>query len=422
MKKALLQLILLPLFTMQLLAQKPEDSKIEFQYNQLPLNPLNKAIKGYSSELVLFNEINLAKLKEESIIEHDKKMAEYTQNKANAQEDFDYKITHWDDYINAAKKDHQVALEAYKANLEGMNVLERLAYRETNKPPTFELPRKPTKPEKFYEPKYYAPRELEILDKKEVLLTTYLRIEGYDNIPSGGVKIKATLYPFEAKQPVTETKEEKYYNTNSQSYQTKTLSTVIISAKYPISLEVVDKIRGKVLLNTMINGEYTNFSNSQVNAIAEDLLNANFKTLGTMLNNKFGFANTTRNTVIYTIKSKKFEYPEYQLAFEKAMSFYNTLKYRDQDLSNSMKEAIAIWETAVSQYVPNDNKARIDEDVVRATYYNLVEGYIWLKDYDKANLYLTKLFAFKLRDSEKTEIDAYKAFINDQKERYLANK
>ena len=421
MKKALLQLFFLPFITFQLMAQKPDDSTIEFQYRQLPLNPLDKSIKGISSELIIFNERDLMKQKEESLIEFDKKMADYKESKANAQGDYDNKINHWDEYINEAKKEHEVALNAYKANLEGMNVLERLAYREQHSPPTFIMPRKPTAPNTYSEPRYYAPREQEILDKKEVLTTTYLRIEGYDPVPNGKVFIKATLFPFEAKK-ISETKEEKYYDTGSNSYRTSNITTVIISAKYPISLEVINKVNGKVLLNSVIGGEFIDFKNSNQSDVEADLLNSNFKKVGGMLNSKYGFATATRKSVIYTIKPKKFEYPEYQTAFEKAMSFYNTIKYPEQDLSASMKEAIALWENAISQYVPNDNKARINEDVVRATYYNLVEGYLWVKDFDKANSYLNKLFAFKLKDSEKSDIDAYKVFINDQKERYMANK
>ncbi len=422
MKKALLLLVLLPLVAIQLLAQKPDDNKIDFQFRQLPLNPLNKAITGFVSELIISNEQELLQLKEQSLAEYDKNMAEYQQNKANAQADYDYKISHWDDYINAAKKEHEVALDAYNKTLESMNLIERLAYRETHSPPAFVMPRKPTGPTTYSEPRYYAPIELEILDKKELLRTTYLRIDGYDPQPSGGVYIKATLFPFEAKEPVSTTTQVKYYDNASKTYQTKNVTTVTISAKYPISLEVVDKVSGKVLLNTIIGGEFVGFNNSTQSVIEADLLNGNFKKLSSLLNSKYGYATETRKTIIYTIKPKKFEYPEYQSAFEKAMSFYNTLKYTDQDLSANLKEAIALWEKALTEYVPNDSKVRIDEDVVRATYYNLVEGYLWLNDYDKANSYLTKLFAFKLRDNEKSAIDAYKDFINDQKERYLANK
>ncbi len=421
MKKATLLLFLLPICLAQLVAQKPDDTKIDFEYRQLPLIPLDKGITGFVSELIIANEQDLLTLKESSLAEYDKQMAEYEANKANAQADFDYKISHWSEYVDAAKKEHEIALEAYNQTLESMNLIERLAYRETNKPPVFVMPRKPTAPTTYSEPRYYAPKELEILDKQELLRTTYLRIEGYDPKPDGGVYIKATLFPYEAKEPVSETVSERYYDSASKTYKNRNVTTVTISAKYPISLEVVDKISGKVLLNTMIGGEFMGFINKNSSAIEADLLNGNFKKIGALLNSNYGFATTTRRTVIHTIKPKKFEYPEYQSAFEKAMSFYNTLKYTDQDLSASMKEAITLWERALTEYVPNDSKARIDEDVVRATYYNLVEAYLWLNDFDKANMYLTKLFAFKLKDNEKAAIDAYKDFINDQKERYLAN-
>lgn len=422
MKKATLLLLLLPFIALQLVAQKPDDNKIDFEYQQLPLKPLDKNIKGYVSEFVISNEQDLLKLKEESLIEYDKKMAEYQQNKANAQADYDYKINHWDEYVDAAKKEHEIALAAYNETLESMNLIERLAYRETNKPPVFVMPRKPTAPTHYYEPTYTAPKELEILDKKEVILSTYLRIEGYKPVDNGGVYIKATLYPFEAKQPVSETTQERYYDSSSKTYKTRSVTTVTISAKYPIALEVVDKLNNTVLLNTVIGGEYVGFINSSNPVIEKDLLDKNLKAVKALLDNNYGFATVTRNTILYTIKPKKFEYPEYQSAFEKAMSFYNTLKYPDQDLSASMREAIALWEQALTEYVPNDSKARIDEDVVRATYYNLAEAYLWLNDFDKANQYLTKLFAFKLKDSEKKGIDSFKDFINDQKERYLANK
>lgn len=419
--KQIFSLLTLLVFYTITMAQKPEDNAIKFDYIQLPLTPFSSNIDSYSQEFVIQNEQELLQLKADSEADFEKKVAEFEQTKAQAMAEYEYKRDHFDEFVEDAKKEHEIQLEAYNKTLETMGMLEKLAYKENNPPPKFVMPKRPTSPPYFTDPVYYPPHELEILGKKELMESTYLRISGYDIAEDAPIIVKATLYPFEAKDPVSETQQQRYYDSGSKTYKYKTVTITTIEGKYPISLEVIDKTTNQVLLNEMIGGDFISYQNQNNSYIETDLLDNNLQAVQAILNDLYGYPVMTRYTTLYTIKPKKYEYPEYQTAFENAMSFYNTLKYEDQDLSASMEEAIGIWNTALTEYDPNDSKARIDEDVAKATYYNLVEASLWLNDFDQANMYLTKLFAFNLKNKEKEQVEVYKDFINMQKERYLAN-
>tara|TARA_B100000809_G_C15007138_1_gene483638 strand:+ start:436 stop:654 length:219 start_codon:yes stop_codon:yes gene_type:complete len=45
---------------------------------------------------------------------------------------------------------------------------------------------------------------------------------------------------------------------------------------------------------------------------------------------------------------------------------------------------IAIWETALEESNPGDNKSRINKKITALLYVNLAEAYMWMDDFDIA--------------------------------------
>jgi hypothetical protein len=116
------------------------------------------------------------------------------------------------------------------------------------------------------------------------------------------------------------------------------------------------------------------------------------------------------------------DYSDYQQAYEKALLGYNKLADSKDEGQASLKDAIGIWEKAMTESKPDDRKARVDAGVTMATLFNLTEAYIFTDDYDKAETSVTKILALDPSKKEKKAAEDLLAFVKDQKDRYNANK
>lgn len=105
--------------------------------------------------------------------------------------------------------------------------------------------------------------------------------------------------------------------------------------------------------------------------------------------NQFLKANYGYNTVKYElpffdVKDKKQTYPEYHTAIEKTRAAFAEINTNAEKFSTTIREAIAIWETALKEFDETRQEARINKDVAAGTYLNLATAYTWLNEFDKA--------------------------------------
>lgn len=101
-------------------------------------------------------------------------------------------------------------------------------------------------------------------------------------------------------------------------------------------------------------------------------------------------------SIRYIDEKNKNEYADYREAkdlFMKAVALFaydsiakiNILVQPNiEERTNYLKQAIAIWEKALTEANPDDKKARIDKKVERETYMNLAQAYLWLGNISKA--------------------------------------
>ena len=130
---------------------------------------------------------------------------------------------------------------------------------------------------------------------------------------------------------------------------------------------------------------WTNFQRKKLATLLTDL--------NKHMNSTYGFPSKSSESEIYVIKKyKDFNYSE----FVDAMTF---AKIGYQKLSNGiekdaakedLQKAIDIWNNQLSQSNTGDNKSRINKKATALLYTNLAEAYMWIDDFNNADLFNNK--------------------------------
>jgi len=98
------------------------------------------------------------------------------------------------------------------------------------------------------------------------------------------------------------------------------------------------------------------------------------------------------------IKPKKHNYDDYEKVYLDLKAGYNTVKADENNIDGakeSLSKAIEGFETILKESDLSNKKARINEDITGALYYNIGHCYLFMKDYAKANEYYNKGFELK---------------------------
>ncbi len=120
---------------------------------------------------------------------------------------------------------------------------------------------------------------------------------------------------------------------------------------------------------------------------------ASLKAANALINDKCGYPKRTRSTEIYTVKKHKgHDYSDLIDAYTNVKSGYDLL-FKDVDRKSAIakiENGIEIWEDALEETNPFDNKDRVNKKVTALLYANLAEAYMWINDFDAADNYLQK--------------------------------
>ena len=153
------------------------------------------------------------------------------------------------------------------------------------------------------------------------------------------------------------------------------------------------------------------------------MLAASLKTVNALINDKCGYPKRARSTEIYTVKKHKgHDYSDLIDAYTNVKSGYDML-FKDVERESAIakiEKGIEIWEEALEENNPFDNKERVNKKVTALLYANLAEAYMWTNDFDSADNYIQK--------AKVAEVSKYKKFakrlqgvLNGLKARYEAN-
>ncbi|MEI7597444.1 MAG: hypothetical protein WCK02_16975 [Bacteroidota bacterium] len=415
MKKLTTLLILIGL-SFSVLAQKLDKQDLNFDYTKLPNQPFNKGIKNYTSNVVMVYEADIIAKKKANQDEYDKAKAEYPK-----------KVTDAENEYKKAMDKYKTDKEAWDKKSFGDKIVEKKLLNENNKP---------------VEPQYYKPSEpyfreiqaLKVFDKN-MLSTTYLKLDGFNNSTENAVKITATLYGFESLEPELKQEEGSEYNTQTKSTVKYINYWYQIQYKHPIGIKV-ELPTGEVLMDETPQ-EFSQYSKYKTNvskgsqpslnkeAILAQLQNSiveqNMKIVSELINSKYGYQSAKRNSIIYRIEPKKFTYDDFQEAFENAVAGYGLLASDQKSGTDKLNISIGLWEKALTEFNPAEKKIRVDEDVARAARFNLAEAYIWTNNFEKADAQLTKIIGLNPSKKEEKAMQELREILKDQKARWIAN-
>jgi hypothetical protein len=135
------------------------------------------------------------------------------------------------------------------------------------------------------------------------------------------------------------------------------------------------------------------------------------------LNSELGF--TVINDKLEVANFKSDAYGDLQSAFGNATMGYNLLVSDKAKAMDYIFQAIQAWESAVAEF-DADNKGRISEHMVVSLYVNLVLGYCYTENWNKANFYIAKLESLQ-KEEYKKKIAESVAIERDYERRAIAN-
>jgi len=318
-------------------------------------------------------------------------------------------------------------LEDYNNKSTATKIIEKQVLEQNTKP-VLVLPPKPQPPvkkENVYQ---------KIFDK-EVLNSTYIKLDGYTKGNDNPVKITYTLYGFENTEPEVKTSQASVYNTSSKTTTQVTTYWYELKYKHPVGIKVEDPFNG-IVFNEMAaktndyatytsmkkESGYPDFNKQSVllelqNRVVETNLRFAYQTLNSM----FGYSKIKDTIILYRVEAKKFNYDDLTQAYQDASLAYGMLVTDMATAKTKFQNAVSVWIKIMDEYNPDDKKGRIDNDIAIATSLNMAMAYIYLNEFLKSEETLNKISLLKPSKSEQKIVDEIRAFCREQKLRFDAN-
>ena len=394
MKNILLLIVALSTVTTSF-SQKPYKEKATFDYTRLALQPLPAEIKNYKGEVILT-------YKESVTAERDARQAQ----------------------IDAAVEENAAAQKAQDDKSFGQKLGEKHMLGKTGA----------TKTEIPVHESYYP-----IIHNENSVAGTYLKVNGYGSAPDNVIKITAYLDGFQYST------EEKIANRSVKKEGGNIVVSTfayLIRYKHPIKIKIETEAEGVIYEGYVevtnkemtVNTKYYDSRNALqrywssgkegfLNSLDTKVSKLSMEATSDELNSLYGVTKVTRNISVWLIKGKKYDYADYQSAYEFAVMGYGKLTEEGSNAKafEYIKKGISAWENALKESEPKNKKARVNDKVTAATRMNLSEAYIWINDYSNAELQLDKTRFLDLNKYSKLA-KKQKVLLDDQKARFEANK
>lgn len=414
MKKTSLLIAILSISSVAF-CQKIDDPEISFTYVRNPLTPLQKTIKNYQSFAVIPYEDAIIAKDKEAQEKYAKEKADYPKVVADAEAQF-----------QADMKQYEADMEAWKKKSYGEKLLESQVLNENNKPvkPYYTKPQEPVLQLEWHQKVF----------SKNMLASTYLKLDGFANNAQHAAIITVKLLGFENTEPELINSPSSVYDVKLKATRTIYKYWYEMQYKHPIELKVEEP--GKGIILDEILPQFNNYSKATtettegtyppldreafVGNYQDKIVTENMKQISEYINDRFGYSPINRTITLYRVDPKKFTYDDYQQAFENTVSALNSLTSDYKSAVEKLKLSTDLWEKALTEYDPKVKKARIDEDIAIVTHFNLVEAYIWLNDFVKADLHLSKLLGLDPSNKQKKMIARLRELLVDQKKRLEA--
>ena len=158
-----------------------------------------------------------------------------------------------------------------------------------------------------------------------------------------------------------------------------------------------------------------------IKPIEDKILQDNLKFINAMVNDRIGYAKTSRKTELFYVKSKNESHQDLHEAYDAATMGFKLYSNSEQQWSKKLEEAITVWKRALEESDPENKKARIDKDVTVAIYFNLLEAYFLGRNTSDAESAIKTLKSLGLSNRDKRTLEQYEELFLDLTLRKAAN-
>jgi hypothetical protein len=402
MKKSILTIVQI-LMVFLVFSQTINDHKVTIKYIQLPTNPLPTSIGSFSVSLIKNYEI----ANEDSI-------AAYNVRLKQAKSEQESLVEIWNSDKKKIDKIYYAEMATWQKAVNAGNS-------------TVSKPKDPIYPNYPYLKNVPLPILTEEVEQETI--SNKFNLNGY-NKGAGGAVLTITYGGIQNAKVL------------KSIFGTGALTQYKYTANYkmPISIKLDVPGQGIVYENSFYTNEVQKLIKSEKSEydiliwwmdnedsywknIQTQLLNTALNNVNSELNQKFGFPVKSSSSEIYVVKKyKKHKYSEFVDALTYAKSGYDLLSsdVKKQNAKGKLNKSIAIWLDLLSDSNPSDSKSRINKKVTALLYANLAEAYLWMDDFDNADLYANKGITIGVL-KYKNHCKRVQAKIGMLKSRYNAN-
>jgi hypothetical protein len=371
MKKPIL--LLLTLIAGIAFGQNITENRVSFNFIQLPTNPLSEQYSTYNVVV----ERKFEQANEDSLVAYQNRLEQSTLN-------YEAQMIAWKEKKKATMRTYYTKMAAWEKLINSGNTA---AVKPAN--PIFTT----------------QPIQLEVdparlhTDVMEEQVVNAISLVGFDR-GADGATITIGVLPL---SNVSIKMTKKTTGTTTKYNYTATY-------KLPLEVKVEDPAQGIVLQTMILNSVRSyklNTYDSQYDYelwwldnkevfwadIEKKARNIALGECNTYVNDKCGFPVKSRSSTVYTVKKfKEHSYNDLTNAYTAASQGYSMIG-QSRDRSNAaskINEAIKIWKQMLTESNPGNKKARVNDKVTALLYTNLAEAYIWLSEFDTAEMYMNQ--------------------------------
>lgn len=333
-------------------AQNVDKNDLEFEYIRLPLKPIEKTTKNY--DVLVFDQVTEAKNAELK--------AKYDVKKKEADDDYNKKIAEKEAMINSQKSKAASLLMSMAANSKDNKIVKAIV------------------PEPLY---------LSVFPKETI--GAKLDLKGYSKSAQNAVKITINILGFDYTDMIV----------NKGGKDPEVYYYVSFQYRNPISAKI--EYNGKVYMDEAIakSNDYLNYTSgnfkseyeantylaNNTKSIAQKIQNESMdksmKDANEYINFNYGYVKLKREGLLYSVKNKKGDYNDFSEAYSALSEGFMMLgeDLMMEDGKTKIKQAIEKFEVILKESSITDKKARVNQDVTVAAYFNLLEANVWVNEF-----------------------------------------
>jgi hypothetical protein len=396
-------------------SQKLKEEKISYSYHRLP----SATITGIKNYQVVAEAVYETKNKQ--------LLADYKEQKKGAIDKYNRELAVYANLVKTANNSYEKAMAEYNKKTIGKKIVEQSLLASGK--PQKELITKPYL-ESVEQPKLQSSYDY------NTILSTYVKLEGYQLDPSNALKIVVLFYGFDNTQP--RSVGEEMSNVSSGNGKTSTYKSIVyhteFSYRHPMAVKVYDPLGKEILsvtppeLNSYKiyksgNSDRQLTSNNEllIKQNEERVLQANLTFINNLLNDKYGYSSVKREATLNYIKNGDSEYSDLTMAFNEASSGLLMLQQDSPPAVAKLKKANEIWNKALTESDLNNKKARINKEITMGIYFNLLECNFAIGDVQGGQNTLEKLNSLSMTNNERRLKLDYDILFTELKKRQSTN-